>query len=51
MKLIFTLTDGTTFEAKDVKISDLIKVEYRDKDGKVIIRYITVTPNGKLMMG
>jgi transcriptional antiterminator Rof (Rho-off) len=50
MKLTFTLTDGTTFEAKNVKISDQIKVEYYDKEGKRVIRYITVTQNEKLVM-
>ena len=50
MTLYFTFSDGKTIEIKGVKIGDQQKVEYTDKEGQKIIKYINTTSNMKLVM-
>ena len=50
MELTFTISDGRSFVAKAVNTKDRVKVEYKDKSGKRIVRYIIVTKNDKLIM-
>jgi hypothetical protein len=50
MKLIFTLTDGTTFEAKSIKVGDSIKITYTNSEGKQLIYWLKMTNNEKLVL-
>lgn len=50
MKLTFTLTDGTTFEATKIKVGDSIKVTYINSEGKRMVYHLILTKKETMLL-